>query len=129
MIAGPDAAEVTRRFTWLTGRPALMPGWALGYSGSTMTYTDAPDAQRQMGQFLAKLEEHDIGCTSFHLSSGYTSIGDKRYVFHWNTDKFPDAKGFVRAFAEAGVRLVPNIKPRCCAITRTTPSLRRKAGS
>jgi alpha-glucosidase len=111
MIAGPDAAEVTRRLTWLTGRPALMPGWALGYSGSTMTYTDAPDAQRQMGQFLAKLEEHDIGCTSFHLSSGYTSIGDKRYVFHWNTDKFPDARGFVRDFAEAGVRLVPNIKP------------------
>jgi alpha-glucosidase len=29
MIAGPDAREVTRRYTWLTGRPALMPRWAV----------------------------------------------------------------------------------------------------
>jgi alpha-glucosidase len=111
MIAGPDPLAVTRRFTWLTGRPALMPAWSLGYSGSTMTYTDAPDAAVQMQGFTAKLAEHDIGCTSFHLSSGYTSIGDKRYVFQWNRDKFPDPAAFVKSYANAGVRLVPNIKP------------------
>jgi len=111
MIAGPDPLAVTRRFTWLTGRPALMPRWSLGYSGSTMSYTDAPDAAVQMAGFLDKCREHDLGCTSFHLSSGYTSIGDKRYVFHWNRDKFPDPAGFVASYAEAGVRLVPNIKP------------------
>ena len=111
MIAGPDAAAVTRRLTWLTGRPALMPRWAIGYSGSTMTYTDAPDAQARMAEFVERLEEHDIGCTSFHLSSGYTSIGDKRYVFHWNRDKFPDPAAFVRSYRDAGIELVPNIKP------------------
>ncbi|NLS25641.1 hypothetical protein S2M10_06090 [Sphingomonas sp. S2M10] len=118
MIAGPDPLAVTRRFTWLTGRPALMPRWSLGYSGSTMTYTDAPDAAAQMGGFLEKLAEHDIGCTSFHLSSGYTSIGDKRYVFHWNRDKFPDPQAFVKRYADAGVELVPNIKP---ALLRSHP--------
>lgn len=118
MIAGPDPLAVTRRFTWLTGRPALMPRWSLGYSGSTMTYTDAPDAAAQMGGFLEKLAEHDIGCTSFHLSSGYTSIGDKRYVFHWNRDKFPDPQAFVKRYAHAGVELVPNIKP---ALLRSHP--------
>jgi alpha-glucosidase len=111
MIAGPDPLAVTRRFTWLTGRPALMPRWSLGYSGSTMSYTDAPDAQAQMARFLAHLEEHDIGCSSFHLSSGYTSIGPKRYVFHWNRDKFPDPAAFVQSYLDAGVRLVANIKP------------------
>ena len=111
MIAGPDPLAVTRRFTWLTGRPALMPRWSLGYSGSTMRYTDAPDAQAQMARFLAHLEAHDIGCTSFHLSSGYTSIGAKRYVFHWNRDKFPDPAAFVQSYLDAGVRLVANIKP------------------
>lgn len=111
MIAGPDPMAVTRRFTWLTGRPAMMPRWSLGYSGSTMTYTDAPDAQVQMMDFIAKLEEHDIGCTSFHLSSGYTSIGPKRYVFNWNRDKFPDPAAFVERYRAAGVELVPNIKP------------------
>jgi alpha-glucosidase len=118
MIAGPDALAVTRRFTWLTGRPAMMPRWSLGYSGSTMSYTDAPDAAAQMAGFLGKLAEHDIGCTSFHLSSGYTSIGDKRYVFNWNRDKFPDPAAFVASYAAAGVQLVPNIKP---ALLRSHP--------
>jgi len=111
VIAGPQVADVTRRFTWLTGRPAFTPRWSLGYSGSTMSYTDAPDAQAQMAGFLEGCETHDILCDSFHLSSGYTSIGDKRYVFNWNRDKFPDPKGFVRSFAERGVHLVANVKP------------------
>ena len=111
MIAGPDPAAVTRRFTWLTGTPAFPPRWSLGYSGSTMSYTDAPDAQVRMTEFVAGLERHDIGATSFHLSSGYTSIGAKRYVFNWNRDKFPDPAAFVRSYADAGLRLVANIKP------------------
>ena len=111
-IASPDTPlDATRRFTWMTGRPAWMPNWGLGYSGSTMTYTDAPNAQEQMGEFIKGCREHDILCDSFHLSSGYTSIGPKRYVFNWNTDKFPDARGFVQGYLDAGIRLCPNIKP------------------
>ena len=110
-IAGPALAEVTARFTWLTGQPAATPDWALGYSGSTMSYTDAPDAQAQMGVFLDRLAEHRLPCGSFHLSSGYTSIGARRHVFTWNRDKFPDPQGFVRSYAEAGVKLIANIKP------------------
>lgn len=111
MIAGPDPLSVVKRFTWLTGRPARMPRWSLGYSGSTMRYTDAPDAQAQMADFLTKIAAHGIPCTSFHLSSGYTSIGGKRYVFHWNRDKFPDPEAFVASYRDAGVRIVANIKP------------------
>ena len=110
-IAGDAPMDITRRYTWLTGRPAMMPKWSLGYSGSTMSYTDAPDAQKQMSQFLAKCAEHDVLCDSFHLSSGYTSIGPKRYVFHWNRDKFPDPTAFARDYLDHGVRLCANIKP------------------
>ncbi len=111
VIAGDEPADITKRFTWLTGRPAFMPKWSLGYSGSTMTYTDAPNAQERMNEFLDGCETHDIPCDSFHLSSGYTSIGNTRYVFNWNRDKFPDPKAFVTHYAEHGVQLVPNIKP------------------
>jgi alpha-glucosidase len=110
-IAGDEPAAITRRYTWLTGRPIFPPRLALGYSGSTMQYTDAPDAQARMGEFLARCAEHDIPCDSFHLSSGYTSIGARRYVFHWNREKFPDPAGFVRSYLDHGVSLVPNIKP------------------
>ena len=52
-IASPGTPlAAARRFTWLTGRPARTPKWGLGYSGSTMSYTDAPDAQQQMNQFV-----------------------------------------------------------------------------
>jgi len=111
VIAGPAVADVTRRFTWLTGRPALLPRWALGYSGSTMSYTDAPDAQARMAEFIDRCREHDILCDSFHLSSGYTSIGPRRYVFHWNLGKFPDPAAFAASYRAAGLRLCANIKP------------------
>ena len=110
-IAGADPGAITRRYTWLTGRPAFPPRLALGYSGSTMSYTDAPNAQERMGEFLERCDEHDIACDSFHLSSGYTSIGDGRYVFNWNYDKFPDPAAFARSYRERGVHLVANIKP------------------
>jgi alpha-glucosidase len=110
-IAGDGPAAITRRYTWLTGRPIFPPRYALGYSGSTMSYTDAPNAQERMGEFLERCEEHDIPCDSFHLSSGYTSIGPGRYVFNWNREKFPDPARFVQSYLERGLRLVPNIKP------------------
>jgi len=110
-IAGTNLTDVVRRYTWLTGRPAFMPKWSLGYSGSTMTYTDSPDAQERLNEFLVRCEEHDILCDSFHLSSGYTSIGTKRYVFNWDRAKFPDPKGFVQNYLDHGIRLCPNIKP------------------
>ncbi len=111
VLAGPALPDVVRRFTWLTGRPAATPDWALGYSGSAMSYTDAPDATAQLDGFLEKLTLHDIPCSSFHLSSGYTSIGARRYVFHWNRDKFPDPVALIARFTAAGVRLLANIKP------------------
>ncbi|MFC7460548.1 TIM-barrel domain-containing protein [Hydrogenophaga defluvii] len=110
-IAGAQPADITRRYTWLTGRPAFAPRHALGYSGSTMGYTDAPDAHARMDDFLQRCAEHDIPCDSFHLSSGYTSIGKKRYVFHWNREKFPDPAGFVQRWRDHGVQLCANIKP------------------
>jgi len=110
-IAGGSIADIVKRYTWLTGRPALLPRLALGYSGSTMTYTDAPDAQRQMDVFLDRCREHDIPCDSFHLSSGYTTANGKRYVFTWDRDKFPDPQAFTARYLQHGVRLCANIKP------------------
>lgn len=111
IILGPEVKDVVKKYSWLTGKTIFAPKWSFGYSGSTMTYTDAPNAQEQLNKFIEECEEHDILCDSFQLSSGYTSIEDKRYVFNWNTDKFPDAKGFINHYHEKGVKLCANIKP------------------
>ncbi len=107
----PDVLSLVKAQQRLTGGMAFPPRWSLGYSGSTMAYTDAPDAQDQMLAFLDALERHQIPCDSFHLSSGYTSIEGKRYVFNWNTEKFPDIRAFSDAYAQAGINLIANIKP------------------
>jgi alpha-glucosidase len=64
-----------------------------------------------MTDFLDGCAANDILCSSFHLSSGYTSIGARRQVFTWNRDKFPDPRAFTRSYAERGVHLCANIKP------------------
>ncbi|WP_415762211.1 TIM-barrel domain-containing protein [Priestia megaterium] len=111
IIGGPKVKDVTRKFSWLTGQTIFPPKWSLGYSGSTMSYTDAPDAQMQLNEFLKLCEKHDILCDSFQLSSGYTSMEDKRYVFNWNQSKIPSPKKMVNDFHDKGLRLCANIKP------------------
>ncbi len=122
VIAGPEVKDVVKTYSWLTGKTIFSPKWSLGYSGSTMTYTDAPDAQEQLKKFIELCEKNDIICDSFQLSSGYTSIGDKRYVFNWNNDKFPDPKGFIDEYHQKGVQLCANIKP---ALLKSHPQFDR----
>lgn len=103
--------DILRQFARLVGKQAFPPRWSFDYCASTMAYTDAPDAEKQFDLFLEKLEQSALPCSSFYLSSGYTSIGERRYVFHWDNDKFPDPAAFVKKFAERGIELIPNIKP------------------
>lgn len=112
LIYGPTIEAVCERFTALTGRPALPPRWSLGYLGSTMSYTEAPDAQARLGQFVDLCALHDIPCDLFHLSSGYTTDPQgRRNVFTWNRDRIPDPAAMAARFHAAGIHLAANVKP------------------
>ncbi len=111
MSWAPKVLDVVKAHVRLTGGTAFPPLWSLGYSGSTMHYTDAENAQEQLEGFARLVDEHGIPCDSFQLSSGYSSIGPKRYVFTWNRDKVPDPKAMAATFAKAGLHLAANIKP------------------
>ncbi len=111
LMFGRQVSDVVTRFTALTGRTAFPPRWSLSYSGSTMQYTEAADAEVQLVSFLTRLREHGIPCRSFHLSSGYTRRDEKRYVFTWDRARFPDPAALAQQFADAGVRLIANVKP------------------
>ena len=104
-------AEIVRRFTALCGGAAPVPEWAFRYCGSTMEYTDAPDADARLRGFLQKCGETGIRAGGFYLSSGYTQIGESRCVFHWNTDKIPSPEALAADFEAQGVRLIANVKP------------------
>lgn len=103
--------EIVRRFNALCGGIAPVPRWAFSYTGSTMEYTDAEDADDKLRGFINRCEENGIIAGGFWLSSGYTQIGDKRCVFHWNTDRIPDPEALAAHFDTHGVHLIPNVKP------------------
>ncbi len=107
----PELLDLVKGQVRLTGGTAFPPRWTLGYSGSTMSYTDAEDAQAQLEGFLDRIAEHDLPCDSFQMSSGYSSIGTKRYVFNWNRKKVPDVDAMTDKFRDAGIHLIANIKP------------------
>jgi alpha-glucosidase len=115
-IYGPTIAEVVEKIASLTGRPALPPRWALGYLGSTMTYTEAENAQEQLARFVSLCEEHRIPCDLFHLSSGYTlDENGRRNMFTWNRERIPDPAAMVARFRQAGMKIAANVKP--CLLT------------
>jgi len=103
--------EIVTQFSALTGGSAFLPRRALLYAGSTMTYTDAPDADKQLRDFADGCRARGFACGGFYLSSGYSSIGLKRYVFHWNNEKIPDPAALAAYFRERGIELIANIKP------------------
>jgi alpha-glucosidase len=112
LIYGPSIQQVVEKLTYLIGPVALPPRWSLGYLASTMTYTEAPDAQHKLEQFVHLCREHEIPCDLFHLSSGYGSDEEgRRYVFNWNLKKISDPKRLSAHFHRAGIRLAANIKP------------------
>ncbi|MCM1114983.1 MAG: DUF5110 domain-containing protein [Clostridium sp.] len=103
--------SILQHFSRLCGKQAFPPKWSFDYCASTMAYTDAPDSEKQMNAFLDKVKKLGLSCSGFYLSSGYTSIGAQRYVFNWNTDKFPNPKKFIQHFSDNGIEIIPNIKP------------------
>jgi alpha-glucosidase len=111
-LYGPTIEHVLETYTHLTGRIPLPPRWSLGYLASGMRYTDAPNAQEMLRQFIEMCHEHAIPCSAFHLSSGYSQAEDgKRYVFVWNRARVPEPLAMTQTFHDAGMHVAANIKP------------------
>ena len=96
---------------------ALPPRWSLGYLGSTMSYTEAPDAQEQLKRFVDLCSEHQIPCDGFHLSSGYTTRRRRQALrVHLEPQQNSRTRTACRDyFHRAGIHLIANIKP--CLLT------------
>lgn len=111
LIAGPDPASVTRRFTMLTGRPAFPPRWSYGFAFTTMHHADDANGQAVISAFADRCRKEGIAISAIHFGSGYSSRGKRRYVFTWNKDKFPDPKALFAKLKFMGFPTVANLKP------------------
>ncbi|KAH7117546.1 glycosyl hydrolases family 31-domain-containing protein [Dendryphion nanum] len=116
LLIGKTLEDVVRIYANLVGYPMLVPRWAFGYLAGGMKYSmlDEPPAHEALMEFANKLKQHDIPCSGFQMSSGYTVAETEpktRNVFTWNRHRFPDPKGFLDAFHREGIRLIANVKP------------------
>jgi alpha-glucosidase len=104
VFAGPAMADVLGAYTWLTGRAALPPLWALAYHQCRwFRYTQ--------GAIEALAERHralDIPCDALWLDIEYM---DGFRVFTWDTDAFPDVPGMLDRLADQGFRVVTIVDP------------------
>ncbi|MCR5537120.1 MAG: DUF4968 domain-containing protein [Succinivibrio sp.] len=114
LINGPTLTEVTQRYTFLTGTQAMPTKQSLGYTASTMYYTELDkDCDKEIYRVIRKYRQEQIPIDNFWLASGYTS-GEQdnlRYTFNWNRRRFPDPEGFIQKMTEDGINVIPNLKP------------------
>lgn len=116
LIIGKTLSDVVRSYAELVGYPRLVPRWAFGYIAGGMKYSmlDDPPAHQVLLEFADKIKQHDIPCSAFQMSSGYTVAETEpktRNVFTWNYHRFPDPKAFIDAYHARGIRLIANVKP------------------
>ena len=116
LVYGPSIKDVVRGYTFLTGRSAMLPKYALGYLGSSMYYSELKeDCDDKIIDFLDTAKEEEIPIDGFQLSSGYTAqntvAGEKRCVFTWNKDRFKNPSDFFKEAKKRGVIVSPNVKP------------------
>ncbi len=112
LIGGNTIKRILDNYTFLTGRPALLPKRALGYQGSSMYYAELEkDSDDAVLEFVDTVREEGIPIDGFHLSSGYTSQQNLRCVFTWNQQRFKDPEAFAAAMNGKGAQIVPNVKP------------------
>ena len=112
LLGGGTIPRILDHYTFLTGRPALLPKRALGYQGSSMYYPELErGCDRAILGFVDAAREDGFPLDAFHLSSGYTARNGKRFIFTWNSDRFPNPQAFFSAMNTRAAQAVPNVKP------------------
>ncbi|HQZ20639.1 MAG TPA: glycoside hydrolase family 31 protein, partial [Thermoflexales bacterium] len=108
MVGGPKA--LINRMTALTGRPPMLPKWALGFINSQWGIT-----QSQLEAIVKTYRDKHIPLDGFGLDFDYKAWGQDHFgEFRWNEETFPDgASGeLAQRLREQGVHLLGIMKPR-----------------
>lgn len=108
VIYGPTPKEILRRYTALTGRPAVVPTWSYGLWLSTSFTTDY-DETTVLG-FVDGMAEREIPLSVFHFDCFWMR------QFHWcdfvwDPETFPHPEGTLARLHERGLRVSAWINP------------------
>ncbi|MEV8565002.1 alpha-xylosidase [Streptomyces sp. NPDC051322] len=108
VVAGPTPKDVLRRYTALTGRPALPPAWSFGLWLTTSFCTSYDEAT--VAAFVDGMEERGIPLSVFHFDCFWM----REYQwsdFAWDPEVFPDPEGMLARLKERGLKISMWINP------------------
>jgi alpha-D-xyloside xylohydrolase len=108
VIGGTEPKEVLRRYTALTGRPALPPAWSFGLWLSTSFTTDYNEAT--VNSFIDGMRDRGIPLHVFHFDCFW--MKDFQWCdFQWDSVQFPDPVAILRRLKARGLRICAWINP------------------
>ncbi|WEG13559.1 alpha-xylosidase [Pullulanibacillus sp. KACC 23026] len=108
IIDGPALKDVIRRYTDLTGKPALPPAWSFGLWLTTSFTTNYDEAT--VNHFVDGMAERDIPLRVFHFDCFWM----KEFEwcnFEWDERMFPDPKGMLSRLKAKGLNICVWINP------------------
>jgi alpha-glucosidase (family GH31 glycosyl hydrolase) len=111
---GLDHADALAAYAALSGRPPVLPRWALGNWWSRYHAYSAAEYLALMDRFAAEdlpfsvavvdMDWHRVGDVEPGYGSGWTG-------YSWNRTLFPDPEGFLRQLHRRGLRVTLNVHP------------------
>lgn len=105
---GPDLKDVLRRYTDLTGKPALPPAWTFGLWLST-SFTTNYDEKTVMN-FIDGMLDRGIPLKVFHFDCFW--MKDFHWTdFLWDERVFPDPEGMLSRIKAKGLKICVWINP------------------
>ena len=108
VIYGPTPKDILRKYTALTGRPALPPAWSFGL-WLTTSFTTSYD-EETVTSFVDGMASRDLPLSVFHFDTFWMrefSWCD----FEWDARIFPDPAGMLKRLADRGLRTCVWINP------------------
>lgn len=108
IINGPSPKEILKRYTALTGKPALPPAWSFGLWLSTSFTTDYNE--ETVTHFVDGMAERDIPLSVFHFDCFWM----KEFEwcnFKWDERAFPEPEAMLSRLKEKGLKICVWINP------------------
>jgi len=108
VIYGPTPSEVLRKYTALTGRPALPPAWSFGLWLTTSFTTDYDE--HTVMSFVDGMTARGLPLSVFHFDCFW--MRELQWCdFAWDRRAFPDPAGMLARLAQRGLRTCVWINP------------------
>ena len=108
VIYGPTPKDIIRKYTALTGRPALPPAWSFGLWLST-SFTTSYD-EETVTSFVDGMRERELPLSVFHFDCFW--MREFNWCdFQWDPRVFPDPEGMLARLKAKDLRVCVWINP------------------